>query len=274
MIDTMASHEIWDMHCHIFPEKIADKAADAIGRFYDIPMRYSGKSEVLLESGAQIGVTHYLVCSSATVSEQVESINSFIASECEDHPEFMGYGTLHPDMAQFEPEVKRIISLGLKGIKLHPDFQRFAIDSPRAIEMYRVASEYGLPFLFHTGDKRYDYSSPKRLASAMDKVPGLVAIGAHFGGYSEWEQVADCLTRENVYFDTSSTLFELPPDKAVKLLRTLGVEKFFFGVDFPMWDHADELRRFNCLPLTDKERDLIFSENARRFMEKHKPLDY
>lgn len=273
MIETMEPREIWDMHCHIYPDKIAEKAAQAIGRFYDIPMSYAGRSDTLLESGARIGVKHYLVCSAATAPEQVESINNFIAQECDEHPEFTGFGTLHPDMERFEPEIKRLISLGLRGIKLHPDFQHFQIDSPRAIEMYRVASEYGLPFLFHTGDKRYDYSSPRRLANAMDKAPKLVAIGAHFGGYTEWEQVADCLNRPNVYFDTSSTLFELPPREAVVLLRTLGVERFFFGVDFPMWDHEEEMERFNRLPLSEGERAEIFSLNAKRFFARYQPED-
>ncbi|MFA9379917.1 MAG: amidohydrolase family protein [Acetanaerobacterium sp.] len=258
--------EIWDMHGHIFPAKIAEKAAGAIGEFYDIPMRYKGSADEIIKSGAGIGVKKQLVCSSATTPAQVQSINTFIAEECKQHPQFIGFGALHPDMEDAQREVRRIIALGLVGVKLHPDFQRFQIDSPRALELYRVVSAYHLPILFHTGDARYDYSSPRRLAKAMDKVPTLVAIAAHFGGYTEWEIVADCLTRPGVYFDTSSSLFTLPAEQATAFIRTMGADRFFFGVDFPMWDHAEELARFDKMSLTEQEREAILSQNAKRFI--------
>ena len=40
---------IIDAHTHIFPEKIADKASEAIGEFYDLPMNSGGGSKTLLE---------------------------------------------------------------------------------------------------------------------------------------------------------------------------------------------------------------------------------
>lgn len=272
----MKQYEIWDMHGHIFPAKIADKAAQAIGEFYEIPMRYAGDSTRIIDSGARIGLTRQLVCSSATTPAQVQSINDFIAAECKANPQFIGFGALHPDMEDAETELKRIRSMGLVGVKLHPDFQRFAIDSPRAVELYRVISAHGLPVLFHTGDIRFDYSSPRRLANAMDQVPSLVAIAAHFGGYTEWDIVPECLNRPNVWFDTCSTLAFMDKDRAVQMIRTLGSERFFFGVDFPMWDHKEELERFLALPLTETEREDILYRNAKRFFADmtphHQPL--
>ena len=61
---------IIDAHTHIFPQKIAAKATDAIGAFYDLPMAAVGDSEALLKSGRSIGVDRYLVCSSATTPAQ------------------------------------------------------------------------------------------------------------------------------------------------------------------------------------------------------------
>ncbi len=253
------------MHGHIFPSKIAEKAAEAIGEFYEMPMRYAGDSARIMASGARIGLTRQLVCSSATIPAQVQSINDFIAAECKAHPQFIGFGALHPDMEDAETEIVRIKELGLVGVKLHSDFQKFAIDSPRAISLYCLVGKHGLPILFHTGDNRYDYSSPRRLASAMDKVPNLVAIAAHFGGYSEWNIVPEYLNRANVWFDTCSTLALMDARKAVEMIRTLGSDRFFFGVDFPMWDHKEELERFLALPLTEQEREHILSGNAKRF---------
>jgi hypothetical protein len=134
--------EIYDAHSHIFPAKIARKATTVIGDFYKLPMYSEGSSEKLLKSGMEIGVKKYLVCSTATVPQQTESINSFIKAECDAHPEFFGFGTLHPDMDNIEAEVDRIISFGLHGIKIHPDFQKFDID---ASEAYKIRGGLALP---------------------------------------------------------------------------------------------------------------------------------
>lgn len=119
---------IIDFHAHIYPAKIAEKASDTIGQFYNIQMKYKGSPESLLESGSRIGVDRYIVHSTATAPHQVESINNYIIGEVESHPEFIGFGTIHPEYENYENELIRIYSAGLMGIKLHPDFQKFPID--------------------------------------------------------------------------------------------------------------------------------------------------
>ena len=99
--------KIIDVHAHIFPQKISEKAVKSIGDFYEIPMTSNkGTSEALLESGKQIGVSKYLVFSTATKKEQVESINRFIISECEKHSEFMGLGTMFVEYDGYEKKLK------------------------------------------------------------------------------------------------------------------------------------------------------------------------
>lgn len=255
----MSNYTIIDAHAHIFPGKIAEKATVNIGHFYDIPMCHVGSAEVLLEKGATIGVKRYLVCSTATRPDQVEHINSFIHDQCQLHPEFFGFATMHPDYPHIEQELDRALSLGLHGIKLHPDFQTFDIDAPEAMPLYRAASDRHMPILFHTGDNRYTYSAPHRLRRVADAFPDLVCIGAHFGGYRAWAEAEAYLKPcKNVYFDTSSSLPFIPVEEALAMLRGFGVERFMWGSDFPMWDHAEEFARFMAIPLTEDERQRIF----------------
>ena len=152
----MHNYSIIDAHAHIFPAKIAEKATVNIGHFYDLPMSYIGSSETLLENGARINVTRFLVCTTATRPAQVEHINTFIDEECRKHEQFYGFATMHPDYEHIEQELDRVLELGLHGIKLHPDFQLFDIDAPAAMKMYKAISERHLPILFHTGDNRYN----------------------------------------------------------------------------------------------------------------------
>lgn len=257
--------EIFDSHAHIFPAKISEKATINIGNFYGIPMMGIGSSEKLLEDGGKINTAKYLVCSTATVPEQTIPINNFIKEECAAHDKFFGFGTLHPDMENIADEVDRIISLGLHGIKIHPDFQKFNIDDKNAYKIYE-AIEGRLPILIHMGDNRYTYSKPYRLARVMKDFPKLKAIAAHFGGYQCWEEALDCLKGENLRLDTSSSLAFFDVEYARKLVQHYGVENLFFGVDFPMWKHNEELERFFALGLSYEENRMILSENFKKFL--------
>jgi predicted TIM-barrel fold metal-dependent hydrolase len=123
------SKYIIDAHAHIFPEKIAQKATDNIGSFYDLYMNFDGTADMLIKQGDECGVSKYVVQSVATVPHQVKRINDFIVKSVEKYPDkLIGFGSLHPDMKGMEEEIDRLISLGLHGIKLHPDFQKFAIN--------------------------------------------------------------------------------------------------------------------------------------------------
>ena len=259
---------IIDTHAHIYPDKIALKAVASIGDFYDIPMGLDGTVGTLLRVGEETGISRHLVHSVALTWERVHSINDFIARSVEEHPDrFIGFGAMHPDHPEMEQELDRILSFGFKGVKLHPDTQQFRLDDPAAIKLFEAMAERGLILLCHMGDYRYPYSEPERMARALDRVPSLKMIGAHFGGWSIWRDAWKILAgRENVYVDSSSSLYALEPEEAVQIIHRYGAEKVFFATDYPMWNPAEELELFNALPLTDEERDMILHRNFERFI--------
>lgn len=256
-----------DAHTHIFPEKIAGKASAAIGDFYDNfhPMEGDGTLARLMELGQAAGVDHYVVFSAATRPEQVCSINDFIAAQMQAHPGVItGLGTLHPDMENPEEEIQRIVSLGLRGVKLHPDFQRFFVDSPAAMRIY-ACLEGRLPVLFHAGDFRYPYSSPRRIAAISDAFPGLRIVAAHFGGWSQWREAIEWIVpRETICVDTCSSLYSMDDRQAEHIIRMYGADRVLFGTDYPMWSYQEELARLERLPLSPEEREKIYWRNAGR----------
>ncbi len=259
---------IIDFHAHIYPDKIASKATHAISDFYEgAAMAWQGSTAELLESGAKINVEKYVVHSAATTAAQVESVNNFIIREIEAHPEFIGFGTIHPDYENYKQELERIKAAGIKGIKLHPDFQKFPADLEAMDKIYDKIAELKLPILFHAGDIRYDYSGPKRIRKVMDKHPDLVVIAAHFGGYTEWDDSLEYLAGTNCYMDTSSTLWKIPLEKAKEILKKHGYEKFLFGTDYPMWKHEEVLEELNLLDLTPEQKEAILYKNALRLFE-------
>ena len=260
-------YRVIDAHAHIFPEKIAAKASDAIGDFYGISMHHTGLLDELTGFGAQCGIEGFLVSSTATVTHQVPSINNFIHMSCAGNPHLVGFGSLHPDYADNARELDRMAEIGLRGVKLHPDFQKFAIDDPNFYPIYDCIRAHGLPILMHMGDDRYDYSHPRRLAKMLADFPGLVVIAAHFGGYQSWDEVPHYLLElPDLYFDTSSSLAFISRERARGLIDLIGEDRFFFGTDYPMWSPGEELDRFFDLGLTDAQnRKILFDNFARLF---------
>ena len=262
---TWRDFEIIDTHTHVFPGKVSAKAAYNIGRFYDLPAQHNGSCEELLENGAPYGISKYVICSVATTPRQVTEINNFISAQQAEHKEFYGFGALHPMMNGVGDEVERIISLGLHGIKLHPDFQCFDIDCPEAYEMYEAARGR-LPILFHVGDDRYEYSSPKKLAKVADDFPDLKIIAAHLGGFRKWDEAWDYLKRPGIKYDVSSTMPVASIGRTKKQLYYMGVENCFFGTDYPLWNYGEALERFMSLELPYEDCKKVFSENFKEFM--------
>lgn len=261
----MIFKDIIDIHAHIYPEKIAPKAVAAIGSFYNIPTEGKGTAPDLADSGKKANIGRFVVSSTATTPQQVKSINNFIAGVCSTHPGFIGFGTMHHSFPGPETEVQRMVMLGLKGVKLHPDFQKSEIDHPSMFPLYE-ALQGRLPVLFHIGDYRMDYSNPLRLARILKRFPDLTVIAAHLGAYSVWEEWGETLMGKNVYIDTSSSLMFLAKDKAVNIIRSHGAAKVLFGTDYPVYSHQSELERFLALGLTAEENKMILSENAQKLL--------
>ena len=258
---------IIDSHVHIYPDAIALKAAASIGQFYEIPMQLDGTVHTLLEADRKAGIDRQLVHSVAVTPERVESVNRFIVTSCRDYPQFIGFATMHPDHPQIEKVLTEARDAGLRGVKLHPDFQKFHLDDDNAVAMFRIMADLDLPALIHTGDFRYSYSEPARMLHTLEMVPHLRVICAHLGGWSVWKDAWRTLAgHPRVWVDSSSSLYALTPEEAVSIIRKYGVGRVFFGTDYPMWEPSEEMNRFDMLPLTQAEKKAILGENLQNFL--------
>ena len=258
--------EIYDFHAHIYPEKIAQKAVEGVGHFYSIQMHETGTVDRLLEAGDEAGISKFIVHSVATGARQVQSVNDFISETVKAHPDrFVGFGTIHADYEDKCTEIERMISLGLSGVKIHPDSQYFYVDDPRMFEVYE-AIEGRLPILVHCGDYRYDYDSPERVRRVLDAFPKLTFIAAHFGGWSVQDLAAEYLLDTGCYLDCSSSMMYLGAKRSKELIRMYGAERFLFGSDYPMWNPGSELDRLRSLGLTEREMKLMLHDNAEHIL--------
>lgn len=260
----MGAYRLVDAHCHVYPDKIATRAVAGTDTFYGLHSLYDGTVDTLLAVGDCVGIDHFVVQSVATTPKQVQSINEFIAKTVAAQPGRMtGLGTLHPESGDIAGDMRHIMELGLHGVKLHPDIQRFKIDDYRCLKIYELCEREGLPILMHTGDSRYDFSNPNRLLPVLKIYTGLTVVGAHLGGWSVWKEARETLAGlPNFYVDTCSSLPFLSVEEARETVRCYGADRVLFGTDYPMFSAEKELALLAKLELTEAEQQKILADNA------------
>ena len=273
-----------DIHSHIYPAKIATKATAAVGTFYDYPMFAEefaaaqaadgrepdpwGTPEQLLAAAEGCPVSHFAVLGVATKPQQVESVNNFLIGQCEAHPNFIGFASMHQDFADPEAELRRVKAAGLVGIKIHPDIQGVNLDDERLMRVYEACERLDLTVTLHTGDYRHDFSHPRRLVNVLHAFPRLRVNGAHFGGWSIYDLAVEYLEHERCFMDASSSFAFLGRRRTRELIELYGPERIMFGSDFPMASPAAEYANLLSLELPTKAFEQVTHRTAEAFLQR------
>ena len=261
----------FDVHTHIFPEAIAPAATRNLGRFYDFTVDGNGTSAELGDVSLRNGVSGLLVLCTATSAHQVRRVNEVAAAECagmrERGLDVECFGSYHQDETDPDGVFEQAERLGLRGFKVHPDIQGVDIDDERLFPLYAYC-EGRLPVYLHMGDGRpqYRFSEARRLVRIKEKFPRLRVGAAHLGGYTAWEESHILKGIPDVWFDTSSSVWAIGPERAGELIHMLGADRCMFGTDYPVKLADTEIPLFEQIDLNDAEREAIARGNAMRFL--------
>ncbi|MBN1458366.1 MAG: amidohydrolase family protein, partial [Armatimonadetes bacterium] len=143
-----------DFHTHIFPDKIVDRAVEALRQSYEVAPVARPTVDGLLETMDVGGIDVAVSVPVATRPDQVRSINEWAAEVQRSHTDrLVCFGALHPEVPDLAAEVEHISGLGLRGIKLQPNFQQCSPNDPRFFPAYEAAIKHDLVLLFHSGQE-------------------------------------------------------------------------------------------------------------------------
>lgn len=258
-----------DFHTHAFPEKIAVRAIqklahDAGGLTPQTDGTLGSLKAQMDRDGVDISVVHSI----ATNPKQQTNVNNF-AMEIDRDPAFVAFGSVHPDAPDALSELERIKAAGLKGVKLHPEYQQFYADGEKMKPIYRKISELGLITIFHAG---FDYGfpppyhcMPEHLLNALKWFDSPV-VAAHWGGLNCGKEVLEKLCGENLWFDLSYGYGSLPKPIAQAIVDTHTPDRLLFASDMPWHRPAWELQLINSLDLSDDDREKICFRNAQKLL--------
>ncbi len=267
-------YKIFVTHTHTYPDQIASRACDNLCSFYEFTVEGNGTYAGLEAEARANNIDGFLIFSVATNARQVEKVNTAMAALAKHSRangfKTVGYAGMHQDYPDFESEIKRCISLGLKGVKMHPDIQLIDIDDRRLFPLYEILDKYDMPLYLHMGDARpmYRYSEPAKLANILKIFPNLRVVAAHMGGYKAWGDAELLLPGyDNLYFDLASVLEYVSVEHAERMIHSFGTDRIMFGSDYPVTSIDDEIKMFMRLHLTEREREDILWNNAAKFFE-------
>lgn len=258
---------IIDIHSHAFTDSLAPRAIPQLAALSGFTPRFDGTVAGLLAEDDAAGIDVTVVQPVATKPSQVRTINDWAAAAQTDRVLF--FGAMHPDFEAPAAELARVKALGLHGIKLHTEYQRFVPDEERMAPIYEAAIEQGMTVFFHAGGDVAFTSvrgTPEAFVTVLETWPGLRAVLAHMGGFRQWHAVTGRLAGRDVLFDTAYTLGHLPDEEFVALAREHGCDRVMFGSDGPWTDAAAQLEHLRRLPFTESERSAILGGNAERFI--------
>lgn len=172
--------------------------------------------------------------------------------------------SLHPDADDWNEEYDRCLGdLGIKGIKLGPNYQDFDPNSPSAYNLFSRLQEDNIPVIFHQGtspmpDAPLIYTHPLTTDKIAMAFPDLKIILAHLG--HPWQ--TDCLSvvrkHKNVWADISAQFYR-PYSfwQGMRLFYEWGcTKKILFASDWPVTNPKDSIFNLRNLPKFAKDYNL------------------
>ena len=266
---------IIDFHTHIFPERIAKRTVASLAEKGGYPPHSTGDEQGLIDQMTSAGVDIAVNLPVLTKPEQFSSVTEFATKINEKRgtpPYILSFSGIHPDDEEYVEHLELLRRLGIKGIKLHPDYQGTYINDPRYVRILTKARDLGLITVTHAGyDGAFRGSefkcTPRRIYDLLDKLGGYPRlVVAHMGSNEMYDQSLEVLAGEDVYFDTAHVLSGIGKDTFTSLVNKHGEDKILFATDSPWRDISSDLRLIRSFDLGESTTAKILGNNAAELL--------
>lgn len=263
---------IIDFHTHIFPDKIAGKTIEYLAERGGTQPSFNGTYDGLIQELKTAGVELAVSLPVLTKPEQFDSVLSFAKWVNEKKDRILSFAGIHPKCSDIEGKLLAVKKAGIKGVKIHPDYQGTYIDDENYIKILTTAKELGLIVVTHAGiDCGYRECTvmcpPNRAKKVIDKVGHTKFVLAHMGGSEMVNEFLSEVAGSNVYIDTAYVLKYLTKEQFYKILEKHGEDKILFATDAPWSNIKSDLEILTSYGLEKTTLDKILYKNAEKLLE-------
>jgi len=276
---------IIDFHTHVFSPKINQDRLRHIDRdplfalLYSRPQAKLATAEELIASMDKTGVEISVILNAGwTTNELCRETNDYILESIARYSKrLIGFCTVQPKSIDAAvAEIERCARAGARGIgEMRPDIQSFDLTDEEVMTPFVAAlRQHKLILLTHASEPvGHDYRgkgaiTPDVLYPFSTRYPDVPLVCAHWGGglpfYALMPEVKQAM--KNVYFDTAASPFLYSPQIYRRVADLVGADRILFGTDYPLLSPTRLLDEINTTDLSEAEKRLILSENARRLL--------
>jgi predicted TIM-barrel fold metal-dependent hydrolase len=278
---------IIDCHTHVFPEEVRKdreafcKKDEGFAFIYDRSKAKMVGVEDLIVSMDESGIDRSVICGFPWSQPDLCSFqNQYLMESVSRYPNrliaFVSLLFSNPDWS--EKELDRAVKGGAQGIG-EIAFYRDEMTSQDILSMKPILAQMerqGIPLLLHTNET-IGHAYPGKGRTPLERFyemilsfPSLPIILAHWGGgfpfYELMPEVAKVMA--NVYYDTAASPF-LYSKRIYAIAREIvGVEKIFFGTDFPLISPRRYYKELEGSGLSKQDREKILGLNFSRLIGK------
>jgi predicted TIM-barrel fold metal-dependent hydrolase len=188
---------------------------------------------------------------------------------------FIPFAVLNPVYANWQADLQTCIQMGMKGIKLYPQYHDYDVTEQPVIDLVKTARDKGLVIAFTV--KMVDSRARswmdvpvewplKNFFPLMHIVPDAkyMLLNISTGFSAEAKDIA-LMKKNNFLIDTSGRNLQ----KMKPLMDLYGVGRFAFGTHSPVFDYLTSMLRIETLradEASEADKELLRSGNAKSFL--------
>ena len=279
---------IIDFHTHTFPDKIVKRAIAKLSESAHIKHYLNGTFDDLMSSMHTAGIDYAVLLPVVTNPAHQEEINrtAILTNNRFQETGILSFGGIHPDNENYREILRNLAAKKIRGVKLHPVFQKTFFDDIRYLRIIECACENDLIILTHAG---FDASfpdqtqvTPDRIRNVLKQIRPKKLVLAHMGGWNCWDQAEELLSPYDIFLDTAFSMNPLRSGDSqindelykplgnmqfLRMVKTFGANRILFGSDSP-WTELKESLSYICNSgLSASQLQDILGNNAAKLLE-------
>jgi len=253
MTSSSQKHLIIDAHNHVAPEPVPSMGTTEV----------KVTAEELIQRMKIAGIDKAVIFGAGPVIKS--NMNLQISEAQKRYPDkFVAFARVNPyDGQKAIDEVRDLVkNYGMKGLKLHPGFQSFKIDSVFTVKLLEGIANLRIPVLFHTGEPPH-LCHPAQAEPIADRFPDLRIILGHTGEmYFGMDCIRTAKRFDNLFLESSWC-----PKVTMELaLKEIGASRILMGTDTPYNDFRMELLKIDLIEMNEDERAMIKGGNIAKLL--------